>query len=295
MSNINIKICEVISVEDEYNSGRIKVALFPDDAGKEIEDIPYAYPLLPKTFYVIPKIGEAVLIFLTASGDGSSNRYYVGPIVSQLPNLEYSNISTTALNNYPGETTQINVNYDLIRNTHGAFGNNIDVCVYGRKGSDIILKENDIRVRAGARIDSDNKIGTEFNKLNPSYLKLKYSETPCYYNAYGEDGGSLPISYNSSATIVADEISLLSHKSTRNFNLTDNEELINENEMKKIMETAHVLPYGDVLVEFLEYFLKMFQQHSHKYPGLPTILPSGHQSFFDYDLKKILSKNVRIN
>jgi hypothetical protein len=39
----------------------------------------------------------------------------------------------------------------------------------------------------------------------------------------------------------------------------------------------------------------MFQQHAHPYPGMPTILPSGNEGFFNYDLDKILSKNVRIN
>lgn len=295
MADVNIKICEVISVDDEYNSGRIKVASFPYDAGKKTEEIQYAYPLLPKTFYVMPKIGEAVLVFYMVGGDQSSNRYYVGPIISQLPTLEYSNISTTALNNYPGETTKVNVNQDLVKYTSGAFGEQNDICVYGRKGSDVILKENDIRIRAGARVNSNNKVGVEFNHFNPAYLKLKYSDEPKIYYNYNKHSDDQHVIYQSSATLVADEINLLSNLSETTFNITDNKDLITDENMTKILENAHVLPYGDVLVSFLQYFLRMFKEHSHRYPGLPAILPSGHQGFFDYDFNQMLSEHVRIN
>ena len=295
MADVNIKICEVISVDDEYNSGRIKVASFPYDAGKKTEEIQYAYPLLPKTFYVMPKIGEAVLVFYMVGGDQSSNRYYVGPIISQLPTLEYSNISTTALNNYPGETTKVNVNQDLVKYTSGAFGEQNDICVYGRKGSDVILKENDIRIRAGARVNSNNKVGVEFNHFNPAYLKLKYSDEPKIYYNYNKHSDDQHVIYQSSVTLVADEINLLSNLSETTFNITDNKDLITDENMTKILENAHVLPYGDVLVSFLQYFLRMFKEHSHRYPGLPTILPSGHQGFFDYDFSQMLSEHVRIN
>lgn len=295
MADINLKICEVISIDDEYNSGRIKVASFPYDATKKTEDIQYAYPLLPKTFYAVPKIGEAVLVFYMIGSDEGSNRYYIGPIISQLPDLEYSNISTTALSNYPGETTKINTNQDMLNNTLGAFGDLNDICVYGRKGSDIILKEDDVRIRAGARVKSNNKVGIEFNRFNPAYLKLKYSdESKVYYNRnVGTDNEH--VIYNSSATLVADEINLLSHLSQTNFNITDSLDLVSDENMTKILENAHVLPYGDVLVDFLKYFLQMFKEHAHPFPGKSTILPSGHQGFFDYDFQKMLSKHVRIN
>lgn len=294
MADVNLKICEVISIDDEYNSGRIKVASFPYDATKKTEDIQYAYPLLPKTFYAVPKIGEAVLVFYMIGSDEGSNRYYIGPIISQLPDLEYSNISTTALSNYPGETTKINTNQDLVKYTSGAFGEQNDICVYGRKGSDIILKEDDVRIRAGARVKSNNKVGIEFNRFNPAYLKLKYSdESKNYYNRNVNTDDR--VIYNSSATLVADEINLLSHLSETNFNITDSLDLVTDENMTKILENAHVLPYGDVLVDFLKYFLQMFKEHAHPFPGKPTILPSGHQGFFDYDFQKILSKHVRIN
>lgn len=292
MSNINIKICEVISVDDNHKSGRIKVILHPEDDRKHIDNIQYVYPLLPKMFSVSPKVGEAVIVFLTASGDGFSNRYYIGPIISQLPNLEYDGYFSGALSNYEDSLIKPKVAHDLISEATGSFGLDDDVCIYGRKGSDIILKEDDIRIRAGARLDSNNKIGKEFNRLNPSYLKLKYNNEPTtVVNQYtGEE-----YKYNSTATLVADQINLIGNNANTYFNTTNNEALITDDEMKKIIETAHALPFGDALVDFLKYFLRMFQEHAHPYPGLPTILPSGNENFFNYDLNKILSKNVRIN
>ena len=142
MSNINIKLCEVVSVDDNFESGRIKVRLYPEDSRKGIEDMPYCYPLMPKMFNVLPKVGEAVIVFLTASGDGYSNRYYIGPIVSQLPNIEYDGYYSGALSNYNDSIVKPKVTHTLIPEAKGAFGDNGDITIYGRKGSDIILKEN---------------------------------------------------------------------------------------------------------------------------------------------------------
>ena len=293
MSNIVIRLCEVISVEDPSESGKIKVRLYPEDDRKKVEEIPYAYQLLPKMFSVLPKVGETVIVFLTAAGDGYSNRYYIGPIISQLPKMEYDGYYTGALSNYPDSLIKPNVAHTLIPDIQGAYGEKTDVAIYSRKGSDIILKENDVSVRCGARIDSDtNKLGKVFNKLNPSYLKLNYS--PITETVINENTGK-ETKYNSTATLVADQINLISNESNLYFNTTDNRNLITDDEMKKIVEKAHVLPYGDVLVDFLKYFLRMFKEHAHPYPGMPTILPSGNEGFFNYDLDKILSKNVRIN
>lgn len=293
MNGVNIRLCEVISTEDNLKSGRIKVRLYPEDNHKHVDDIPYAYPALPKMMSILPKKGECVIIFLTVSGKGNSNRYYIGPVVSQLQNLFFDGFSTGALSNYPDSIIKPKPSHELIPDAKGAFGEDEDITFYGRKGTDIILKENDIRIRCGSRIDSsDSEIGKTFNKLNPAYLKLKYNETPT--SVIGDKTG-IEYTYNSTATLVADQINLIGNNAKQYFDTTNNEDMISEEEMKKIISQAHVLPYGDVLVEFLKYFLKMFKEHAHPYPGMPTILPSGNETFFNYNFDKILSQNVRIN
>lgn len=292
-SNIVVKICEVISTDDQQKGDRIKVRLYPEDNRKTIAEIPYAYPLLPKIFHVIPKVGEAVLVILTAANDGNSNRYYIGPIISQPQMMDFDGYSSGALSMYPDAFIRPKIAHERIPDAKGAFCNDEDIAIYGRKGCDIIMKEDDIRVRCGARIeDSKSLIGQSFNKLSPAYLKLKYSDEP---KTVTNDTTGFSHKYNSTATLVADQINLISNEGKTYFNTTDNVDLISDEEMEKIMKKAHVLPYGDTLVEFLKYFMKMFQEHAHPYPGMPTILPSGNEGFFNYDLNQILSKNVRIN
>ena len=65
--------------------------------------------------------------------------------------------------------------------------------------------------------------------------------------------------------------------------------------MQKIIEQAHKLPYGDVLVDFLILFVKTFAEHTHPYPGLPPCHTSDYINTISYDLNQILSESVRIN
>lgn len=289
---MNIRICEVISVDDEQMGDRIKVRIYPEDNRKTIAEIQYAYPLLPKMLHIKPKVGEAVLILLTASNVGTSNRYYIGPIISQPQMMNFDGYSSGALAMYPDAIFTPKTAHNRVPDAKGAFCDEEDIAIYGRTGCDIILKENDVRVRCGARIESDTPIKQAFNRLSPAYLKMKYyKEGQSVENyKYGWEH-----KYNSTATLVADQINLIANNAKTYYNTTDSKDMISDEEMQKIISQAHLLPYGDVLIEFLEYFLRMFKEHAHPYPGMPTILPSGHQDFFNYDLKQILSKNVRIN
>lgn len=295
MSNINIKIAPVISVDDEYDSGRIKVQLFPDDQNKTFDQIPFVYPLLPKMINVMPKVNEAVVILLSESGESNSIRYYIGPIISQVPKLQQDLWRTGALSTMDDINNTPNIRHTNEADAIGAFADKEDIAIYGRKGCDIILKENDIRIRSGARVDANNTIGKAFNVTNPAYIKLKYSETPTIATIAKTNKET---TYQSTATMVADHINLISTNSDVHFNVTDKNEMITDEELKNIIEKAHVLPYGDVLVDFLNYFLLMFKYHTHAFPGLPTILPASNRTFFSEATKMLnnmLSKNVRIN
>jgi hypothetical protein len=126
---------------------------------------------------------------------------------------------------------------------------------------------------------------------------LKYNEEPTLIKEYDETTQEFKTvkKYNSTATLVADEINLISNQSSLYFNTTDNKDLVSESEMEKIIQQAHVLPYGDVLVDFLKQFLWEFRNHAHPYPGMTTILYPEHEKIYNYDFDKMLSKNIRIN
>lgn len=263
---MSIFIGQVVSVEDlgsnkqKIDGNRIKVRLLPSDMYKPIDKIPYAFPLLPKLIHIKPKVNESVLVFVTDDNNQNSQRFYLGPIISQPQNLKMESYfeSGKLLNGSflpPNQAPSVNPE------TEGCFCGDNDVTMYGRGNTDIILGDKDLRIRCASRQFSFNDKDFSFNRKNPSYIKLK--EHDDLINRINQNDS------NTSATIVADEINLISNNGDPYFNLVDNKEQINDEEMKKIVKEAHLLPYGDVLVDFLQKFLQMFKSHTHKYSNLP--------------------------
>lgn len=279
-----IKICQVVSVDDETDGGRIRARVLPEDRDLSNSEIPYAFPLLPKMLHIKPKVGEAVMVICADANNYNSDRFYIGPIISQPQYLFKDEFDYGALNLLKGAITSPSVAPSTNPNTNGAFPKNDEIAILGRENSDIILTNDDIRIRCGSHLASDtDKSNINFNKKDPSYLKLKYHST------------SLNNGSKSSAVIVADEINLLSNKSKEQYKLTDANDLINDDEMNEIIKSAHVLPYGDKLVEFLKIFVNAFKCHTHPYPNMPPVPESTYQAVDEYNLNDILSNNVRIN
>lgn len=253
-----IYFSEVLSIEDTLEGGRIKARVLPADQYKKLDEIPYAFPLLPKLIDIKPKVGESVLVICSDDERQSSQRYYIGPIISQPQKLykdEFMLGSTSLLSGglkKPMEPLSNNAE------AKGAFAKDEETAIYSRKNSDIILSDDDIRIRSGARlIGESDKTKVEFNKTTPAFIKLKH-------NIEKLDSGS-----NSQTTIVADDINILSNNGSPYFDLYDRDEQITDKTMNEIIDKAHVLPYGDVLVDFLQMFLQMFKSHTHKYSNLP--------------------------
>lgn len=281
---ILIKICQVIEVYDETDGERIKVKLSPEDDRKSIDKIPYAFPLLPKLLHIKPKIGEFVLIILTETDNGHSNRYYIGPIISQPQFMEKDDFLINALSLYPDSYKEPDVAPSTNADSHGAFANDDDVAIYGRKKNDIILSNDDVRIRCGSRLKNNGDI--IFNRTDPAYILLRHTDNK---------NGNKNNEYRSTATIVADKINLIGNQSKEPFKTNDKKDLIDNNEMQKIIDKAHKLPYGDILIEFLEMFVDAFAKHVHPYPGMPPCQTSEYLETITYDLKKILSESVSIN
>ena len=281
---ILIKICQVIEVYDETDGERIKVKLSPEDDRKSIDKIPYAFPLLPKLLHIKPKIGEFVLIILTETDNGYSNRYYIGPIISQPQFMEKDDFLINALSLYPDSYKEPDVAPSTNADSHGAFANDDDVAIYGRKKNDIILSNDDVRIRCGSRLKNNGDI--IFNRTDPAYILLRHTDNK---------NGNKNNEYRSTATIVADKINLIGNQSKEPFRTNDKKDLIDNNEMQKIIDKAHKLPYGDILVEFLEMFVDAFAKHVHPYPGMPPCQTSEYIETITYDLKKMLSESVAIN
>ena len=285
MSEIYIKMAQVESVEDDSDGLRIKARLSQDGL-KSTNELPYAYPLLPKTFRTVPKVGEGVLIFFSEIGNNNSNRYYIGPLISQDQKLNYDSYDygrCTSISLLQGGEIQPLTKLSKYEETNGSFPKINDVSVVGRKGEDIILKDDEIDLRCGIRtevIDKTDKnlVGNVmFNNINPSYIQLKYKEADSIIN------------------LVADKINIISHKDVNQFNLTDKNELIKTSEMDEIMSKLHQLAYGDELVKALNIIRNAITNHVHPYLGMPPCSDTYIMDLLSYDFNDILSNNVRIS
>ena len=299
---IVIRLGEVVDINDEYEGSRIKVRLDQDN-GIQTKDLPYAFPLLPKTLQSVPKVGEAVLVILSRLGNKNSQRYYIGPLISQPQYLyeeKFNNGRGTSNSLIQGSVSKPIETIAHYNETKGAFPDKNDIALLGRKSEDIVLKDGEIDIRCGIRGaklfdnatvgQSNEETGLKgdvvFNNQSPAYLQLKFKRGLCKGNKQVAD---------SVINIVADKINLISHKDEEHFNLTDQKELIKTEELDEIMAKLHQVPYGDLLFDFLQRLRSAVTNHVHPYPGLPPVSCQYITNALSFDLNTILSENVRIS
>ena len=274
--------CAVVSVDDENACLRIKVRLQPEDNNTAVEDLPYCFPLLPKHFQVNPKVGEMVLVITSRLGVAQSRRWFIGPIISQQYMLrEDPFISATT--GYFSLLPRPELNPE----NEGSYPDREDVAVQGRKNADLILKENEVRLRCGFQKEPNglSQNSLLFNKEDLSYIQMKYKRMKDHKGK----------TFNSAINIVADRINLLSHDSTTPFTLNDTKELITEKELKKILEKAHPLIYGDELVNFLTQLIEVIRTHTHPFAMDPPCFTTPQTKVLDTDLDAMLSQSIKCN
>ena len=293
-------LSKVLSVEDDYKGLRIKVFIEgvdkkpPKDTSKYeayIKNLPYCFPAMPKFVHVNPKVGELVMVFLQTNEGFYGNRFFIGPVVSQDYFMEtcYNEAARVLLNDHTSEDAFDPLpNPDRNPKNYGTIPERNDICLRGRSNADVVLKENEARIRCGFNATAGAGVpdNLEYNEKDPAFIQLKYDNSPYSHP-----------DYNSSVNIVADRINLISHDSRTDFTglLTDPDELVTEEGMKRILEDGHPLPYGDNLVKFLTEFVRIFKSHMHAFSKSPVVFNASDLEVLNQDLNKILSQSVRIN
>lgn len=302
---------------DEYDGMRIRVRLNQD---RDIPDLTTnAFPLLPKTIQSPPKDGEGVLVFTMELGNNQSQRFYIGPIISQPQFFEKDNFSlaqgqesqqATSLVNGAGNSRPVPGMWQFAETT-GSFPAKNSVAIIGRKGEDIELKDDEINIRCGIRTnpeETEKGLGlfgrVVFNGMDPAYIQLKYN------NGGVVSGGTDDTNTNSIINMVAGKLNLISTSDeaytdrirhtikTRNGkDDTTITEMLDSTDYAKLMDDLHQLPYGDVLFNLLTKFFQIFMMHTHDWAGLP---PNKKWSEFIGKeviplLNEMLSKHVRIS
>ena len=299
-------------------SGALRIqARTNEDGGGQL---PWAFPLLPKQFQVVPKVGEGVFI-IEENGKGS-NRYYIGPIISQPQfneKCEFSYGRGQALSVLNGGQIGPLPNIKNDARTEGSFARLGSVSVVGRESQDIILDKavnngsDQVLIRCGVRKeDTLNKIAANqdglisnvgkviFNDIDPAYIQLKYKTNLANkvdnYNAEAGTKSPTPSSTNSAINIVADKINLIGvGDESINSPKTDRNDMIRDDDMEEIMSDLHQLPKGDVLVKFLKLMRDALLTHNHPWANLPPYNANYVKSLSNFDINTILSEYVRIS
>lgn len=303
-----LKYGEVIQNIDNENLGRIRVRIKGSptaggDDGILDNDLPYAFPMIPKYFSSVPKIGEAVWIFVFDKNTQHADRIYIGPIISQPDKLNFDDAKFNAMRGFTFGTSTPNVNTNTIPQLKGVFPDLEDISIQGRYNTDITQKTNEVIIRAGKfeliPKNQNTPYGFQFNSKTQAFIQIK-NDVIIEKSKNNQD-----VKKGTITTIVANKINLITHENgSPRFNVTGQDELINDEEMERILTEAHQLPFGDVLLEYLILLKEALFYHVHNGSGKqPTDLTtSGNKQALAIfksranDLEKaMLSSNIRIN
>ena len=279
---------KVISVDDKNDGRRIKVRFKPEDNRLTDDKLPYAFPFLPKIFNIIPKVGESVLAFTMENDEGFTQRFYVGPVISQDNHMYYEPYELDSQTMFIGTRISPEAAESVKPDTKGVYPKKEDIALEGRKNTDIILTEDDVRIRAGVKLcNEENKREVNFNDRNSAFIKVKFNPDEQY-----ADNDK----YHSTAAVVADKVLLLGNVPKDGEIITaDREDLISDEKMKELIEKSHELPYGDKLVEFLMMFRDAFINHVHPFPTKKPCATDDIKNLQKFDLTTLISNSIRIN
>jgi hypothetical protein len=302
-----IKYGEVISVDDPKGLGRIKVRIKgPTGLGGDDDilaaDLPWCFPLIPKHIYIQPKISESVIIITFSKDRQHTDRLYIGPIISQEQKLDFDAHFGTALAGFSFGTQDANVNVNTIPELKGVFPDPKDISIQGRNNTDITQKNNEIIIRAGKFISSipssENPYPFKFNTSTQGYIQIKNDIPTKKVDDEVIERGTI-------TTIVSNKINLITHRDGQpRFNVTNQNDLISEEEIEKILNEAHQLPFGDILLEYLRLLKDALFYHVHNGHGnaATDLTSSGNKQALaafkakaDDLEKRMLSNNIRIN
>ena len=285
-----ISIGVVMAIDDAADAGRIIVNIKGVDDKTSEENQSLAFPLIPKHLQIMPKVGESVFVLkLDLKDTNYINRYWIGPIISQPQKLNKDPHFFTSQAALPSGFVDLEQAPNAMPEAQGVFPDKSYISIQGRNNSDITFKNNEVLLRAGQH-EKNNPL--KFNQKNPGYFQIKYN------SSIKEDlgNGKSKVTDYTVANIVADKINLISHKGTKNFNLLDRNNLINDETMSEIINKAHPLPYGDILLEFIYALKEYVLNHVHSYHGNKSVSNKAiSDNFINFDLSRINSKNIKID
>jgi len=271
---------EVISIDDPTDGGRIQVKILGLDNKTSNANLPYCYPLLPKFFHLYPQVGEMVRVFIEDVKYPERSRFWLGSIISQSQKIGFDSIYTALSTTNMGLTIPepaVSTYPDAI----GVFPLKTDVGIIGKINTDIILRINEVHIRAGKH-ENDNIL--KLNTKNPAEISLVYEPKTGTTN-------TTVSTYQSSTIVMSDKIAIISHEGTPQFKPAR----LVQKDRERIFAEGHPMVRGDVLAEALNIMRNVIINHIHGYSGLPADKDALVNNLEKINFDSILQKNIVIN
>jgi hypothetical protein len=267
---------EVMSITDETDGGRIRVRIPEFDNYTADSDLPECYPFYPKHFHIYPQVGEMVRILLEDKQFPERSRFWLGPIISQPQKIGYdsrfSALSTTNLGLTKPEKAP-----STFPDADGVFPTKDDVAIVGRVNTDIILKVNELHLRAGKH---ENEDILKLNVKNPAHFGMVY-----------EPLEGTTDEYYSNTIIQSDKIALITHDGNPKFKAAR----MTAEDRARVFTDGHPIARSDVLIEALEVFRTALLTHIHPYPKIPTDKTAIIKKLEELQFELISQKNIVTN
>ncbi len=266
---------EVVSIDDPTDGGRIRVRIAGFDNKTANADLPWCYPLMPKFFHIYPQVGEMVRIFIEDTKYVERGRFWLGSIISQPHKIGFDSIYTSL------STTNMALTVpepapSTYPDADGIYPLKTDVAIVGKINTDVILRINEVHIRAGKH---ENGNVLKLNTKNPAQISLVYEQEKNTEEFY------------SNTIITSDKIALISHSGIPQFKAAR----LESKDRERIFEQGHPIPRGDVLVEALNIMRRAIINHIHGYSNLPADKNAIINDLENINFEGILQKNIVTN
>jgi len=267
---------EVVDTSDETDGGRIRVRIPELDNRTANNQLPWSYPLIPKFFHVYPQIGEIVRVLLEDNKFPERSRFWVGSVISQPHRIGYDS-KFTALSTTNLAVTQPEKAPSTFPDADGVYPEKNDIAIVGKVNTDIILKLNEVHIRAGKHENGDV---LKLNTDNPASIDMHFEPVQG-----SED------EYYSNTIIQADKLAIITHEGNPRFKAAR----VTPEDRVRIFEEGHPIARGDVTVEALRVIIDALLTHIHPYSGIQADKTAIMKKLEDLQLELILQKNIVIN
>ena len=269
---------EVISIDDPTDGGRIKVKIPDLDNQTGNANLPDCYPMLPKFFFILPQVGEIVRIFIEDIRYPERGRFWMGSVISQPHKIGFDTIYTALSTTNMGLTLPETAPSTLPDAT-GVYPLLSDVALVGKVNTDVILRTNEVHIRAGKH---ENGNVLKLNTTNPASINLVFEP---------QNLVATSPAYQSSTVILSDKIALISHTGKPQFKAAE----LTATDRVRIFSEGHPVARGDVLVVALKIIINALINHIHGYSGLPADKDKLIKDLEKINLDNILQKNIVVN